>query len=269
MSKTPGTVSKILWHFTGGPRWDKSTNSQSEKAKSPASAYRALLGILNDERINLSGYGEVLPYRPFLEEDRQVVYPLDRVCCLADIPIQHLSYHQQRYGKYAIGFHRNSVLNAGFNPVSYIWHDAKIGQSLNDIVEYSDPQYIQESIQFLTEVMAHLSEEEKTRVSKKFDWDPDSVLLNLEMTLNLLLPAIPEFLNNIKMLNNVKQLSDFYCEREWRLSGEPFDFDLRDDVAMVVLPKNGSKCNYDRFFKDFPSFPQSIPVVPWEDLIEH
>ena len=269
MSKTPGTVSKILWHFTGGPRWNKSTNSQSDKAKSPASAYKALLGILSDKRINLSGYGEVLPYRPIVDESQSRLYPLDRVCCLADIPIQHLSYHQQRYGKYAIGFHRDAVLNAGFNPVSYIWHDAKIGQSLSDIAEYSDHQSIQENIEFLTAVIAYLSSEEKARISKVFTWDPDSVLLNLESTLNLLLTAIPEFLNNIKMLNTEKQLAEFYCEREWRLSGVPFDFDLSKDVAMVVLPKTGSSCNYNKFLRDFPKFPRSIPVVPWEDLVEH
>jgi len=41
------------------------------------------------------------------------------VCCLADIPPIHFGYHAARYGKFAIGFHRASVVRHGFNPVLY------------------------------------------------------------------------------------------------------------------------------------------------------
>jgi len=41
------------------------------------------------------------------------------VVCLADIPIIHLSYHAQRYGEIAIGFHRKHVMEKGFMPVFY------------------------------------------------------------------------------------------------------------------------------------------------------
>ena len=41
-----------------------------------------------------------------------------KTCCLADIPIIHLGYHANRYGKIAIGYHRDAVLNVGFQPKS-------------------------------------------------------------------------------------------------------------------------------------------------------
>jgi hypothetical protein len=46
------------------------------------------------------------------------------VCCLADVPVMHLSYLASRYGKFAIGFHRDAVVRHGFNPVFYALEDA-------------------------------------------------------------------------------------------------------------------------------------------------
>jgi hypothetical protein len=43
---------------------------------------------------------------------------------LADIPVAHLSYHAHRYGKAAIGFHRDAAIREGFHPVFYTWHEA-------------------------------------------------------------------------------------------------------------------------------------------------
>jgi hypothetical protein len=67
------------------------------------------------------------------------------------------------------------------------------------------------------------------------------------------------------------QFSTIYCEREWR-STKPFPFTL-SDVAMVVLPKTGGdKCLFDEFVSHASvtlRLPRSIPIVPWEDLIEH
>jgi hypothetical protein len=65
------------------------------------------------------------------------------------------------------------------------------------------------------------------------------------------------------------EFSAIYCEREWR-STNPFRFTI-DDVAMIVLP---GVVENRRYFDEFVSgssegVPRSIPIVPWEDLIEH
>jgi hypothetical protein len=130
MANVPGTVSKILWHFTGGPAWNERDDRQERKRKPPESAYDALVGILRTREVRLGRYSEVVKVRvPTRTYDRKTNKFRARnilktlrsapVCCLADIPIAHLSYHAQRYGKFAIGFHRTSVIRHGFNPVLY------------------------------------------------------------------------------------------------------------------------------------------------------
>ena len=67
------------------------------------------------------------------------------------------------------------------------------------------------------------------------------------------------------------EFSTIYCEREWR-SVETYRFSL-DDVAMIVLPRKIGKQSYFENFirKVIPrlKMPPIIPVVPWEDLVEH
>ena len=52
------------------------------------------------------------------------------VCCLADIPIMHLSYHAGRYGKIAIGFHRDTAIDHGFSPVFYQLEETAVLQAI-------------------------------------------------------------------------------------------------------------------------------------------
>ena len=53
-----------------------------------------------------------------------------QICCLSEIPIQHLPYHAKRYGRFAIGFHRESCLQKGFRPVLYALEDDWIAENL-------------------------------------------------------------------------------------------------------------------------------------------
>ncbi len=60
MSSSPGTVSKILWHFTGGPRWNEAEKRQEAAPKPVDDAYAALVGILSSRTLNLGSYQEVV-----------------------------------------------------------------------------------------------------------------------------------------------------------------------------------------------------------------
>ncbi|WP_170061738.1 hypothetical protein [Nonlabens arenilitoris] len=42
----PGTVSKILWHFTGGPLWNEILNKQENQPKPVELSYDILIKIL-------------------------------------------------------------------------------------------------------------------------------------------------------------------------------------------------------------------------------
>lgn len=127
----PGTVSKILWHFTGGPKGNGIDQCQEIHRKPLSQAFQALCSIVETKKLALGSYREVVtvqvPKRRFNRADKKWEdlgeEPERRqsapVCCMSDIPIAHLSYHAERYGKIAIGFHRKAPVQAGFNPVFY------------------------------------------------------------------------------------------------------------------------------------------------------
>jgi hypothetical protein len=79
--------------------------------------------------------------------------------------------------------------------------------------------------------------------------------------------SFSEFLAFVKTFDK-EEFSSIYCEREWR-SIKPFFFTV-DDLAMIVLPKGGKGTSYfDDFVNGSTKLPKSIPIVPWEDLVEH
>ena len=79
-----------------------------------------------------------------------------------------------------------------------------------------------------------------------------------------------DFLAFIKTFDE-NEFGDIYTEREWR-SIKPFGFEY-DNVAMIVLPRsldNGD--HYERFVETDArtlNLPRTVPVVAWEDLVEH
>src|SRR5579871_5548095 len=106
----PGTVSKVLWHFTGGPNWDSSKKRQEPNPKRLSEAFNALCGILKTKQVRVGRYREVViihttrhnfdrPTKVWSTSPATVELESVPVCCLSDIPIAHLSYHASRYGK--------------------------------------------------------------------------------------------------------------------------------------------------------------------------
>ncbi len=47
MPSSPGTVSRILWHFTGGPRWNEAEKRREKKLKATRTAYEYLINQYN------------------------------------------------------------------------------------------------------------------------------------------------------------------------------------------------------------------------------
>jgi hypothetical protein len=66
------------------------------------------------------------------------------------------------------------------------------------------------------------------------------------------------------------EFSTINCEREWRSTHE-FTFEI--DVAMVVVPRFIGGVHYFVNFveKVVPALriPRRVPVVAWDDLVEH
>ena len=100
MNNNPGTVSKILWHFTGGPIWDTKTNKQGKKLKQANEAFSNLKAIIKSRTLKIGRFTEVInvvlpTYKEYSPLEKRVVETKNKpitmhsssVCCLADIPL--------------------------------------------------------------------------------------------------------------------------------------------------------------------------------------
>ena len=283
---SPGTVSKILWHFTGGPTWNIRLKKQNRNPKPKKEAYENLINILKEQKLRLGDYREIVSIsNPIIETydsktrtkviERDVKIDLEShpICCVADIPIMHLNYLTPRYGKFALGFYRNSLIKKGFNPVLYSLYDTNViktiykGLSQLELIELEDIKWAVDSIR---EVL-----DDQDDIDGKDEIENITVDIETESTFieNYKKTALNSFKNLLAFIKtfNKDEFSTIYCEREWR-SISDFNFTV-DDIAMVVIPKNIRGENY---FIDFlenklerVSVPSKIPIIPWEDLIEH
>jgi hypothetical protein len=285
---SPGTVSKILWHFTGGPKWNSKTKKQNIAPRPAAEAHNNLKSIFRSREIQLGNYKElvkvILPeHRRYdtkskkweIKKDFPVEIESSPICCLSDIPAPHLRYHAQRYGKFALGFHRSAVINAGFNPVFYTLEDTPIIRSIYEgfsSLRFADPAQIENAAEDLEyELDSFLSEHDSDGV------DLSGEISDIQSEASYLISAVEDakhslqdFVAFIKTFDR-SEFGTIYCEREWR-STSPFSFDL-SDLAMIVLPKRVSKSRYFEPFAEKVApkigLPRRIPIIPWEDLVEH
>lgn len=283
MNNNPGTVSKILWHFTGGPVWDTKANKQGKKLKPAKDAFANLKAIIKSRTLKVGQFKEVvnviLPsYKEYSPNEKRVVVSKNKpitmysssVCCLADIPSVHLGYHATRYGNFAIGFHRSSVVQHGFNPVLYTLPTTEVirhiyeGLSSIESIEAGNLVSAAESIE--TNIMDDIDEDSDVSV------DTSEVVSEAEVMEGYAQEAqssIQDFIAFIKTFEE-DQFDSIYCEREWR-SVKDFKFTF-DDVAMIVAPKNFNGENYFHALVENAKnlkIPRTIPIVPWEDLVEN
>jgi hypothetical protein len=260
MHGTPGTVSRILWHFTGGPIRERHAYRTSKELKSEEKSYEALVAILKSKELRLGSCPERIdvmrdlvqasgigPYRqatPMWGIQSALLAP---VCCLADIPIMHLPYHSARYGKMAIGFHRGSVVKAGFNPVLYQLDTSPISEAIQKVIEGFD---------FISSFELGYDFPVTEQLPKP-DETPDEEIKRI--TRNTIADArrcaclIASFLKPFR----AAEFESIYAEREWR-STNPFPFSY-DDIAMVVAPTAGRY--FSRLCNDAleMAIPRSIP----------
>ena len=98
----------------------------------------------------------------------------------------------------------------------------------------------------------------------------DSFIGDIEQSVESSYAQFQKVLAYVKTFS-VDEFATIYCEREWR-SLQPFNFS-HDDIAMLILPyKVERNSYYTEFIRDQIrrlNLPRRVPVVPWEDLIEH
>ncbi len=276
---SPGTVSKILWHFTGGPTWNTKTKRQGNSPKPAAKAYKNLKSILRTKELRLGTYKEVVKIilperRNFNPETKKVEVqknvPVDiessSICCLSDIPAAHLRYHAYRYGKFAVGFHRNAIIRAGFNPVFYTLQDTPIVRSIYEgfsSLEFAYPDAILNAVSLIEDQVYDIDVSGEV---EQIEYEVDS----LENSISDAKQSLEDFVAFVKTFDR-SEFSTIYCEREWR-STRKYHFEI-NDVAMIILPKAVGGTKYFKNFveKSAPKLklPRRIPIVPWDDIVEH
>lgn len=281
MSFRPGTVSKILWHFTGGPQWYSKKNKQLKKLKPAAQGYNALKAILDSKELRVGNYQEIV--KVIVPEKRS--YNLDTkkveirknvpvtvkskpVCCVADIPLQHLAYHSNRYGKIAIGFHRDSIVKAGFNPVLYTLEDTSLLNAIYQGYYSVDDVLTDEAESEVDSLQGQIDGIiEEHELDEYIDAsDILSALSFIESGHSKIESSFETFMAYIKTFDT-SEFDSIYCEREWRSTCN-FKF-KPEDIAMIIVPKKQGNTNfYKKFLKEM-NLPRDLVVACWEDLIEH
>jgi hypothetical protein len=274
---SPGTVSKILWHFTGGPVWDECNQRQSDECKSDKIAFMNMKNILRTRELRLGKYREVvkhiIPEREVLdlnimqnviEKNVPLVFESFPVCCVAEIPLKDIAYISKRYGKFAIGFYRDSLLTQ-FRPVTYILENEKI--LLHYIKAYEEavrlnkdiallPNQINENIEVIQ------SKENLLRIGLlAYIFDDQS------KQLQYIAEVIKRSISYIKTIT-YEELDTIYCEREWRSIQKYYI--RRKDIAFIVIPKyfvQKEKLNIESFTRSL-HIQRSVPIIPWEDIVE-
>lgn len=198
MSK-PRYYSNIYWHFTGGPVSKEGEVvwhhyrclhevKQNTVLKTPEEAMDNLKNILHTKTLKATCteliYGET---------------ETEKFCCVCDIPLDDLTFHQEYYGDYAVGFNSNKI-HKNFHPVLYFEpHLAKI---LN--IEASMKDIQAESEEQLFEMIGIHKGNPLINFLKLTHFDPDYE-------------------------------DSFYGEREWRCLKD-FHFDY-GDVEAIIVPK--------------------------------
>jgi hypothetical protein len=271
---TPGTVSKILWHFTGGPLWDSEKAWQGRERKPASMAYESLLGILRSRTLQVSKYAELVRIyeaRGPIEDHMatETTISTKPVCCLADIPVMHLNYHANRYGKFCIGFHRNAILKFEFSPVFYQPRNSFLLQRIRETALNLQSNNVGSLSEILGKILARDDVVMTPDADKK-------ACISIVQTLNEMAKeasgAIRDLMSFVKTFYS-SEFASVYCEREWR-SLKDFNFSYAD-VAMIILPRKEEGIEYFQRFVDADvlaediALPRSISVVAWEDLIEH
>jgi hypothetical protein len=255
----PGTVSKILWHFTGGPEWDRVLNQYSGTPKNPLIAYNNLVSIVESKELRVGNFREEIRVHGEIVRTQ-------KVCCVADIPIAHLHFHGLKYGKMAIGFKRKTLIRKRFNPVFYVKEDKPAMLRFHDALS---------SLQDLDlgpqEFMTLMLGQNNSEIDSRFR---DDLLVGLNEIKDRVKKASDHLLLMQSFIKTLKDEDDFdsiFCEREWR-NNVSLDFTY-NDIAMIVLPHRGQDGNdyFSRFLEKASDLgiPRKVPIVSWEDLIEH
>jgi hypothetical protein len=249
-------ISKELIHFVG-------------RGMSPDDQFNLLLRIMTEGWIthpphnpNISGNLTVNPRASISQNEMYA----PEITCFADIPVQDLSIHMQKYSSVGISFSKEFIADAGGAPVHYLPFGAKVRclknldaeAYMNLINEYGHEQLINHlyedmsKAQYFDEMLKeyHALFAIFRDVSRKIDPGPGvsglfKRVIELERFLSFHVYSYFKFFDHTLPDDDP---DNYYFEREWRVVGN-VKFEICNIKSVFFLSRYA-----DKFRKNFPAY---------------
>ena len=175
-------------------------------------------------------------------ETEQLIVPW--VTCYADIPVQALSIHLKKYGKFGVALPRSLLTKYGARPVMYIPMRSDDWESINGLTLLRDIEAIVKGFhEHVVDKQGAESKSDRTLGEKPNT--PETAIFEMESM------TFKDFLAFIKPFNSEladDHPSNFYLEREWRKYGN-MKFEITQ-ISTVVVAKGYA----ERVARDFPMY---------------
>ncbi|RKQ35827.1 abortive infection system antitoxin AbiGi family protein [Oceanobacillus halophilus] len=218
-------VSKELTHFVGRHQPEKERfDLLIEIIKSGWLLHKNIRG---DIKINTDAHG--------LED---IVTP--GITCFADIPINDLSLHMEKYSNFGLAFKKDFLVERGANPVHYIATNGYI-QISKEMPSNQAPvreDYFKDNIKRYFTWKSHMKKLIERNAQNENNTLED--MERLEQLDSFLIKHIFAYLKPFDASKTDADEDNYYLEREWRIVGD-VAFSLNDITRILVPEKYGRK----------------------------
>ncbi|WP_085991149.1 abortive infection system antitoxin AbiGi family protein [Oceanobacillus senegalensis] len=155
------------------------------------------------------------------------------ITCFADIPINDLSLHMEKYSNFGLSFKKDFLVEKGANPVYYIATNGLIEKQKEG--KEQRESYFEENIKSYFTLMRDVKE----RIQRNSDENKAMELQMLQHLDTFLVKHIFAYLKPFDASKTDADEENYYLEREWRIVGDvPF---VMNDITRILIPERYGK----------------------------
>ncbi|WP_068673346.1 abortive infection system antitoxin AbiGi family protein [Oceanobacillus sp. Castelsardo] len=207
-------VSKELTHFVG-------------RHKPEQERFNLLMDIIKSGWLLHKDIGENIKINPNAHGLEDIVIP--GITCFADIPINDLSLHMEKYSNFGLAFKKDILVEKGANPVYYLATNGLIGESSG----FAREMYFKENVKSYFSLMKDIK-----KILKEQGIGMEHVQ-NLERLDSFLIKHIFAYFKPFDASKTDADEDNYYLEREWRIVGD-VQFNI-DDITRILIPERYGK----------------------------
>jgi hypothetical protein len=214
-------VSKELTHFVG-------------RHLPESQRFKLLIDIIQSGLLLHKNIKEDIKINVHADGLENIVTP--GITCFADIPINDLSLHMEKYSNFGLAFTKDFLVEKGANPVYYIATNGIIrganGRTANQNKTRED--YFKTNIKRYFSLMNQMKD-----IIKKDERENIHTLDELQLLDTFLMKHVYAYLKPFDVSKTDADKENYYLEREWRIVGD-VQFTL-DDVTRILIPEKYGK----------------------------